>query len=70
MASPISPVIDGDVCDEDLFPSSLDRDAAGFGGEDDDGSSVDDSSTMAEAIDEEDEIDEGAYPDICTWDNS
>ena len=69
MASPISPAIDGDVCDEDLFDSPIDRDAAGFGDEDDDGSLVDDSSTVAGAIDEEDEMDEEAYPDICTWDN-
>ena len=63
MASPTSPAIDGDVYDEDLFDSPLDRDAVGFGDEDDDGSLVDDSSTVAGAIDEEDEMDEEAYPD-------
>ena len=58
MASlPISPTINGDVYDKDLFASPLDRDSAGFGVEDDDGSLVDDSSTVAGAIDEEDEID-------------
>ena len=56
MASPISPAIDGDVCDKDLFASPLDRDWAGFGDEDDDGSLVDDSSTVAGAIDEEDVV--------------
>ena len=65
MASPISPVIDGDVCNKGLFSSPLDRDAASFGGKDDDGSPVDDISAVAEAIDEEDEIDEEANPDIC-----
>ena len=69
MASPISPAIDGDVYDEDLFDSPLDRDAAGFGDEDDDGSLVDDSLTVAGAIDEEDEMNEEAYPDVCSWEN-
>ena len=69
MASPTSPAIDGDVYDEDLFDSPLDRDAAGFGDEDDDGSLVDDSSTVAGAIDEEDEMDEEAHPDVCSWEN-
>ena len=68
MASPISPAIDGDVCNKDLFASPLDRDSAGFGDEDDDGSLVDDSSTVAGAIDEEDEMDEDAYHEICNWD--
>ena len=66
-SSPISPAIDGDVCDEDIFSSPLNRDAAGFGDEDDDDSLVDDSSTVAGAIVEEDDIDEAANPGICNW---
>ena len=66
-SSPISPAIDGDVCDEDIFSSPLNRDAAGYGEEDDDGSLVDDSSAVAAAFEEEDDIDEAAYPEICDW---
>ena len=66
-SSPISPAIDGDVCDKDLFASPLDRDAAGYGEEDDDGSLVDDSSAVAAAFEEEDDIDEAVYPGICDW---
>ena len=32
MASPLSPAIDADVCDEDIFDSPADKQAAGFGG--------------------------------------
>ena len=55
-SSPFSPAIDGDVCDEDIFSSPLNRDAAGFGDKDDDDSLVDDSSTVAGAIVEDDDI--------------
>ena len=67
MDSPISPAIDGDVCDKDLFDSPLDRDAAGYGEEDGDGSLVDDSSAVAAAFEDEDDIDEAAYPGVCNW---
>ena len=32
MALPLSPAIDADVCDEDIFDSPADKQAVGFGG--------------------------------------
>ena len=70
MASPISPAIDADVCDEDIFDSPADKQAAGFGDDDEDDSVIDDSSTVVGAINEEEEIDQDNYREIgVTWEN-
>ena len=70
MASPLSPAIDADVCDEDIFDSPADKQAAGFGDDDEDDSVIDDSSTVVGAINEEEEIDQDNYPEIVIWENS
>ena len=55
--------------DEDLFDSPIDKQAAGFGDNDEDDSVVDDSSTVVGAINKEEEIDQDTFPDTCTWEN-
>ena len=70
MALPLSPAIDADVCDKDIFDSPADKQAAGFGDDDKDNSVIDDSSTVVGAINEEEEIDQDNYREIgITWEN-
>ena len=66
MVSPASPAIDGDLFDEELFEDQIGRRAAGFD-EDDEDEEVDDGSTVAEGLREEEDIDEETFPNICMW---
>ena len=66
MVSPTSPAIDGDWFDEELFEDQIGIRAAGFD-EDDEDEDVDDGSTVAEALREEEDIDEETFPNMCMW---
>ena len=61
MVSPASPAIDGDLFDEELFEDQIGRRVAGFD-EDDEDEEVDDGSTsVAEGLREEEDIDEETF---------